>query len=426
MSENDILGAQLWAKVWAKMKQFSARQVDAIKEPGVHRVDDNLYVKADQKNGKIYKSYRLRYMVDGKRLDRSLGSAGKITLKQAREKAQQLMDNMAAGEGVPAEQLQKVKEEKKASARRASGSRMLFGDVANEYIERIKVPGWKNPYKSAQTWRNRLEKHAAKVMNNKPLADITKADVQQILLPIWLDKHETATRVRMYIEEIFEYAIDCDYVDVANPASPRIQRLLPKYTGTVQHVAALHYSQAPALFKQLQERNNESAKALQMVIMTAQRQIDVRNAQWADIDGEVWRAPIAKLSSKQTEYRLDVPLPAQLQEIITSKKTALLNYAEMPRYVFSSGVNKFISEAALRKELKLHGLEDSEGRPITMHGFRTTFKDWCRVNDAAEDEISEIQLSHVSRSSVRSAYARDKLLPKRAELMQRYADFLAA
>lgn len=408
------------------MQQLSARQVSAIKEPGRYRVSENLSVKAQSVNGKLYCKYLLRYRIDGKTVERSLGSTNKITLKQAREKSQQLMDNMVAGEGVPAEQLQKVKQEKKASAQRVSNARMLFADVADEYIKRIKVPGWKNPHKSAQTWRNRLNKHAGEVIGNKPLADITKSDVQQILLPIWLEKHETATRVRMYIEEIFEYAIDCDYVDSANPASPRIQRMLPKYTGTVQHVAALHHSQAPALYKQLQERNNDSARALQMVMMTAQRQIDVRNAQWADIDGEVWRSPIAKLSSKQTEYRLDVPLPAQLNEIITSKKTALLNYAKMPRYVFSSGADKFISEAALRKELKLHGLEDSEGRPITMHGFRTTFKDWCRVTDAADDEISEIQLSHVSRSAVRSAYARDKLLPKRAELMQRYADFLAA
>ncbi|BAQ89908.1 Integrase (XerC) [uncultured Mediterranean phage uvMED] len=408
------------------MKQFSARQVEAINKPGVHRVDDNLYVKADQKNGKVYKSYRLRYMIDGKRLDRSLGSTTKITLKQARDKAQELMASMVAGEGVPAEQLQKAKQEKKASSRRASNAAMTFADVADEFISRVKVPGWKSALKSSQTWKNRLSTHAYSVIGNKPLADITKADIQQILSPIWLEKHETAMRVRMYIEEVFEYAIDCDYVNVANPANPRIQRLLPKYTGTVQHQPALHYSQAPTLYQQLQKRNNESARALQMVMMTAQRQIDVRSARWSDFDGDVWHAPIAKLSSKQTEYRLEVPLPAQLRELITAKKTALFNYSDMPRYVFSNGTDKYISEAAMRKELSLHGFEDIDGRSITMHGFRTTFKDWCRVNQAADDEVSEIQLSHVSRSQVRSAYARDKLLPRRAELMQRYADFLAA
>jgi integrase len=408
------------------MKQFSARQVEAINKPGVHRVDDNLYVKADQKNGKVYKSYRLRYMIDGKRLDRSLGSTTKITLKQARDKAQELMASMVAGEGVPAEQLQKAKQEKKASSRRASNAAMTFADVADEFISRVKVPGWKSALKSSQTWKNRLATHAYGVIGNKPLADISKADIQQVLSPIWLEKHETAMRVRMYIEEVFEYAIDCDYVNVANPANPRIQRLLPKYTGTVQHQPALHYSQAPTLYQQLQKRNNESARALQMVMMTAQRQIDVRSARWSDFDGDVWHAPIAKLSSKQTEYRLEVPLPAQLRQLITAKKTALFNYSDMPLYVFSSGANKHISEAAMRKELSLHGFEDHEGRAITMHGFRTTFKDWCRVTNAEDDEVSEIQLSHASRSQVRSAYARDKLLPRRAKLMQHYADFLAA
>lgn len=408
------------------MQQLSARQVGAIRKPGRYRVSENLSVKAQKVGEKLYCKYLLRYQVDGKTVERSLGSTTKITLKQAREKAQELMASMVAGEGVPAEQLQKARQEKKASSRRATNAAMTFADVADEFISRVKVPGWKSPLKSSQTWKNRLVTHAYGVIGSKALADISKADIQQILSPIWLEKHETAMRVRMYIEEIFEYAIDCDYVDCANPASPRISRLLPKYTGTVQHQAALHHSQAPALYRQLQERNNESARALQMVMMTAQRQIDVRSARWSDFDGDVWHAPIAKLSSKQTEYRLEIPLPAQLQDIITAKKTALFNYSDMPRYVFSSGTNKHISEAAMRKELSLHGFEDHEGRAITMHGFRTTFKDWCRVTNAEDDEVSEIQLSHASRSQVRSAYARDKLLPRRAELMQRYADFLAA
>jgi integrase len=408
------------------MQQLSARQVGAIRKPGRYRVSENLSVKAQKVGEKLYCKYLLRYQVDGKTVERSLGSTSKITLKQAREKAQELMASMVAGEGVPAEQLQKAKQEKKASSRRATNAAMTFADVADEFISRVKVPGWKSPLKSSQTWKNRLSTHAYGVIGSKALADISKADIQQILSPIWLEKHETAMRVRMYIEEIFEYAIDCDYVNVANPANPRIQRLLPKYTGTVQHQAALHHAQAPVLYRQLQERNNESARALQMVMMTAQRQIDVRSARWSDFDGDVWHAPIAKLSSKQTEYRLEVPLPAQLQDIITAKKTALFNYSDMPLYVFSSGTNKHISEAAMRKELSLHGFEDHEGRAITMHGFRTTFKDWCRVTNAEDDEVSEIQLSHASRSQVRSAYARDKLLPRRAELMQRYADFLAA
>lgn len=408
------------------MQQLSARQVGAIRKPGRYRVSENLSVKAQKVGEKLYCKYLLRYQVDGKTVERSLGSTTKITLKQAREKAQELMASMVAGEGVPAEQLQKARQEKKASSRRATNAAMTFADVADEFISRVKVPGWKSPLKSSQTWKNRLVTHAYGAIGSKALADISKADIQQILSPIWLEKHETAMRVRMYIEEIFEYAIDCDYVNVANPANPRIQRLLPKYTGTVQHQAALHHAQAPVLYRQLQERNNESSRALQMVMMTAQRQIDVRSAQWSDFDGDVWHAPIAKLSSKQTEYRLEIPLPAQLQDIITAKKTALFNYSDMPRYVFSSGMNKHISEAAMRKELSLHGFEDHEGRAITMHGFRTTFKDWCRVTNAEDDEVSEIQLSHASRSQVRSAYARDKLLPRRAKLMQRYADFLAA
>jgi hypothetical protein len=172
------LSTTLGDKVGDKMKQMSARAIAAIKAPGRYRVDENLSVWAQEKNGRVYCSYLLRYQVGGKRIERSLGSTTKITLKQARDKAQELMASMVAGEGVPAEQLQKEQQAKKASARRVVRAKKTFSDVADEFINQIKVPGWKNPLKSSQTWKNRLSTHAYSVIGNKPLADITKADMQ--------------------------------------------------------------------------------------------------------------------------------------------------------------------------------------------------------------------------------------------------------
>jgi len=131
--------------------------------------------------------------------------------------------------------------------------------------------------RSTQTWTNRLENHAGHIIGNKPVSDITKDDIQNILLPLWLEKNETALRVRMYIFDILEYAADKDYTTNSNPASTRIYKLLPEFTGQVKHWPALHHDKAVAFFDELGARNNDSAKALQMIMLTAQREIDVRN-----------------------------------------------------------------------------------------------------------------------------------------------------
>jgi integrase len=414
------------------MQQLSARQIASIKKPGRYRVNDNLSVKAQKTNGKLYAKFVLRYQVQGEVVERSLGSTTKITLKEARSKAEALMTGMVNDQVTPAEQLQKEKKKAKASQKKAANAGVTFSELAAEYIEKIKAPAWKNPARSAQTWTHRLENHAGHIIGNKPVGDITKDDIQNILLPLWLDKNETAMRVRMYIFDILEYAADKDYTINSNPASTRIYKLLPEFTGQVKHWPALHHDLAPKLYAGLLARNNDSATALQMIMLTAQRQIDVRTARWdqIDLDGQVWHAPIAKLTRKKSVYTLDVPLQDQLCKLLADKKTGFNNYSVMPDFVFPSGGAKgHISDVAVRKELHRFRLLDDDGVLVSLHGMRTTFKDWHRVVEGVrefDDELSEIQLSHVSRSDVRSAYARDVLLPRRAKLMQTYANFLCA
>ena len=421
-----------WVQNGYKMQQISARQIASIKKPGRYRVNDNLSVKAQKTNGKLYAKFMLRYQVQGEVVEKSLGSTTKITLKEARSKAESLMTGMVADQVTPAEQLQKEKKKAKTSQKKAANAGVTFSELATDYIQKIKAPGWKNPARSTQTWTHRLENHAGHIIGNKPVGDITKDDIQNILLPLWLDKNETALRVRMYIFDILEYAADKDYTTNSNPASTRIYKLLPAFTGQVKHWPALHHDLAPALFDELGARNNDSATALQMIMLTAQRQIDVRTARWdqIDLDKQVWRAPIAKLTRKKSIYTLDVPLQDQLCKLLADKKTGFSNYSVMPDFVFPSGGAKgHISDVAVRKELHRFGLRDDDGVLVSLHGMRTTFKDWHRVVEGVrefDDELSEIQLSHVSRSDVRSAYARDVLLPRRAKLMQTYANFLCA
>lgn len=412
------------------MQQLSARAIAAIKAPGRYRVDENLSVLAQEKAGKIYTSFVLRYQTAGKRVQRSLGSTSKITLREARDKAEQLMKTLAVDQVVPAEQLVKEKRAVVDSARRADNANLTFREVAEEYIVRVKIPGWKNPHESAQDWRGRLDKYAYPTIGDKPVDEIRRSDVSDVLHPIWLEMHETACRVRLYMQSVFDYALEREYSDRANPATPSITKSLPEYTGKTKHLASLHREEAPAAYKALVERNEQSSIALQVIMLTAQRQIDVRKMKWdqIDFDNAVWHAQIAKKSRKQSTFEMDIPLPTQLLETLKRVSQAYDNYATKPTYVFtSSGGRGFISEAAMRKELgRLGYTERGTDDPITMHGMRTTFKEWSRAVRTDADEISELQLTHTEETDTRSAYARDTLLDRRAELMQQYADYLAA
>jgi len=397
----------------------------------MHRVSDNLYVKAEEKNGKIYKSFRLRYMVDGKRTDRSLGSTKKLTLADARAKADDLMEAMTTDQVVPAEQLVKEKRAVADSARRADNAKMTFREVAEEYIVRVKIPAWKNPYESAQDWRGRLERYAYPVLGDMPIDEIRRRDVVDALQPTWISLHDTSKRVRYYIQNVFDYALDREYTEIANPATARITKSLPEWTGNVKHQPSLHYDDAPSAYQALLENNNQSSIALQVIMLTAQRQIDVRKMRWdqIDFDNAVWHAHIAKKSRKLSTFEMDIPLPTQLLETLKRVLQAYDNYETKPTYVFESrGAKKgYISETALRKTLKSLGrVERGTGDPITMHGMRSTFKEWSRVLPTDVEEISELQLTHIEETDTRSAYARDKLLEPRAVLMQQYADYLAA
>lgn len=396
----------------------------------MYRLDTNLYLKVQVVKSATYKNYVLRYTADGKRTDRSLGSTKKLTLADARAKADDLMKAMTTDQVVPAEQLVKEKRAVTDSARRADNANLTFREVAEEYIVRVKIPGWKNPYESAQDWRGRLEKYAYPTIGDKPIDGIRRADVSDVLHPIWLQMNETACRVRLYMQSVFDYALEREYSDRANPASPSITKSLPEYTGKTKHLASLHREDAPAAYKALVERNAQSSIALQVIMLTAQRQIDVRRMKWEqiDFDNAVWHAQIAKKSRKQSTFEMDISLPTQLLETLKRVSQAYDNYATKPTYVFtSSGGRGFISEAAMRKELgRLGYTERGTDDPITMHGMRTTFKEWSRVARTDAEEISELQLTHTEETDTRSAYARDTLLDRRAELMQQYADYLSA
>jgi integrase len=424
----------VWAKVWAKMKQLTAKEVDAIKAPGFTRIDDNLYLKSELKKDVLYKSFRLRYQLNGKRIDKSLGSTNKISLKEARTKARELLDDLEKNQVTPAETLLAEKKAIKESQVRVEVESNIptFKQAMDEFFKKKKIHEWKNVEESKQDWNNRLRDYAFDVIGNVKITEITRQHVFEILEPIWLEKHETATRVRQYIDNIIEWYSIRYRLDIFNPATKSIVMGLPKYTGRVQHLASLHHKNVNTLWKNIEPINTESALATKFLILTQQRHSDVRGCKVTDIDfkAKKWKALINKNTHRNFQYYLDVPLSKNAMAIAEQAMVKYSNFGDKflkDKFLFSSNLNKRLSESSMRqKVLAPLKMTDEDGEKITLHGFRTTFQDWVRTQKIEKTEVGRVQLSHAPKNDNDAAYERDLLFDHRRELLEEYDEYVTA
>jgi integrase len=244
------------------------------------------------------------------------------------------------------------------------------------------------------------------------------ADVLTVLQPIWTVKPETASRVRQRIEAVLDYATAVEAREGANPARWRghLANLLPGpgKVRAVEHHAALDWRESPAFWATLQKREGPAARALAFAILTAARSGEVRGMRWSelDLDSAVWTVPAPRIKAGR-EHR--VPLvPAAL---------ALLGEpSEGDELVFSSAVKSdtLLSDMALAAVLKRMG----RGK-LTVHGFRSTFRDWAGETSGHPREVIEQALAHQLKNKSEAAYARGDLFQKRRRLMSDWADYLA-
>lgn len=345
------------------------------------------------------RSWMLRYQLNGRRRDMGLGPYPEITLARAREKALDARRHLV-------DQIDPL------SVRQVRA--LTFEAAAAELIESKRL-GWRNAKHAAQ-WTSTLTTYVFPALGKLPVGSIDTSHVLDVLQPIWSLKPETASRVRQRIEAVLDYAAAKGFRAGTNPARWRghLQNLLakPSSVRAVQHHAALDWRQLPLFMDELARHQGVSARALEFLILTAARSGEVRGMRWSDVDieGCVWTVPAERMKAAK-EHR--VPL--------TQRALVILGKRGPPdTLVFPSPTqgHRPLSDMTLSAVLRKMG-----NGGITVHGFRSTFRDWAGETTAFPREVIEAALAHRLKDKAEAAYARGDLFAKRRELMSAWSSY---
>lgn len=362
------------------------------------------------------RSWVYRFMLRGKSRDIGLGPAagtGKISLTEARDAADELRRKVKAGID-PLEERQKLAAEALAAAQAATIAKMTFKAVAEAYIDNNE-DGWRNS-KHRQQWRNTLATYVYPEIGELPVADVATPHVLKILEPIWKAKPETASRVRGRIETILDAAKARGYRNGENPARWRghIAQILPQRSRLTRgHHKALPYASVPAFFEELRKRDAVAALALEFTILTATRTSEVIGATWNEVDLEraIWTIPAVRMKAGR-EHR--VPLSPRTVQILESLKP--LGKSRL----FPVGKAGKLSGMAMTMLLRRMKVD------ATVHGFRSSFRDWAAEHTGYAHEVCEMALAHVIGNKAEAAYRRGDLFEKRRRLMNDWATYCSA
>lgn len=372
------------------------------------------------------KSWLLRTMIGGTRRSIGLGAYPEVSLSGARDKAREAKDMIQRGQD-PIE-ARKVARAALAAARRRN---LTFSEAADNWID-AKLQD--RPLKSQKAVKSTLIRYALPEIGALSLQEISTQHVVRILAPIWKEKHETAAKLRSYLENILSWATVAGYRDGDNPArwKGNLKELLPSYSavalGRSEHFPAIPVGRLPEWWAEVSRREGIAAIALRFAALCACRSGEVRGAEWqeVDLDAGVWTIPGECMKMKR-EHR--VPL----------SHSAVRLLRDMPRmgevsYVFPSPRGKVLSDMALSSVMRRMqndavtaghcGWVDSRsGRPAVPHGLRSSFRDWAAERGVDRD-LAELALAHQVGSAVERAYRRTDMFERRRALMNLWADFL--
>jgi integrase len=375
--------------------------VKNIKGEGDYADGNNLYLRVSSSGTK---SWTLVYSFRGKRRELGLGSFTVVSLADARRKAEEAA--RLRHEGV---------DPKLAWSRSATSTSMLtFGELALEHIEN-QSPIWRNEKHTSQ-WRNTLRTYAAPIWE-WPVDAITTQDVYDILRPIWSSKAETAKRVRGRIEAVLDAAKARGLRSGENPAAWRgnLAHLLPpRRKGSQKHHPAMPFADVADFMVRLREGKSLSARALEFTILTAARTGETVGARWTEIDLDkgIWTISAKRMKAGK-EHR--VALPTAAVELLRS----LPRHGEFifPGLKRGTHLSNMAMENVLRR-MKV--------KPFTVHGFRSSFRDWSAEETDFPRELAELALAHAVGSEVERAYRRGDGLERRRQLMEAWAAYVAA
>jgi len=365
-----------------------------MNEPGIYSDGDGLYLRVRSGGSK---QFVFIFKREKQRTEIGLGGHGQGTaptsLALAREKAQAIRDRLARGEELH--------------------SRKTFGEIMEDVLK-VKEASFRNAKHSAQ-WRMTLDTYAAP-LHKKPIADITRDDVVETLKPIWTAIPETADRTRMRIAAVIDHAKARGLYVGNNPADWRggLKELLPARSKLTRgHHAAVGYKELPAVLARVRASEAVSARAVEFLALTAGRSGEVRGATWGefDLDNALWVIPADRMKAGR-EHR--VPLPPRAVDILRKQREMTTS-----DIVFEGGrAGVPISNTAMTKIMRASG-----GGEATLHGMRSSFRDWAGDESHYPREIIESALAHAIEDKTEAAYRRSDALQKRRSLMEDWAKY---
>lgn len=387
-------------------KRLTAIAVSKISEPGRYGDGGGLVLQVSKWHTK---AWLFRYERDGRERQMGLGSLATLTLAEARERARDCR-KLLLEEVDPIE----TRRARRLQARLAQARGLTFKRCAELYIAAHLV-GWKNK-KHADQWPASLATYAYPTVGDLSVATIDTALVTKCLEPIWTQKPETAGRVRGRIESVLDWAKARGYRDGENPARWRghLDKLLPARSKVrrVKHLAALPYTELPALMAELRARQDISARALEFTILTVARTGEAIGARWPEFDfsKRLWHVPLERMKAARPH---DVPLSERALAILK-----LLPLEKESNFVFiGARAGHPLSNMAMLEALR--GLRPG----LTVHGFRSTFRDWAAERTNYPNHVVEMALAHAIGDKVEAAYRRGDLIEKRRCLMNDWARY---
>ncbi|MEW4400750.1 integrase arm-type DNA-binding domain-containing protein [Agrobacterium tumefaciens] len=375
--------------------KLSETKIKTLTKPGIYGDGDGLFLRVRAGGSR---QWVFIYKRAGKRVEIGLGGYGQgtapVPLALAREKADEVRARLARGEDL--------------------STRKTFADVMEDVIA-VKEASFKNEKHKAQ-WRMTLDEYA-KPLHKKAVGDITRDDVVEALKPIWTTIPETADRTRMRIAAVMDHARARGLFAGDNPASWRggLKELLPARSKLTRgHHAAAAYKDMPAIMAKLRASEAVSARAVEFTALTASRSGEVRGAVWPEIDfaQAVWIVPAERMKAGR-EHR--VPLTGRMLAILEARKQVATG-----DLVFEGGKEgTAISDTAMVKSLRAA----SEDKSITLHGLRSSFRDWAGDTTGHPREVAEAALAHAVGDVVEQAYRRSDALAKRRAMMEDWTEY---
>jgi integrase len=398
--------------------RLTALGVQHKSEIGLHPDGDGLYLQITQSKreaGAVTRSWFYRYALHGRERRMGLGAYPAVSLADAREKASAARQVCSSGKD-PIE----AREEQRAAAKLAAARAITFDECAKQYIASHRT-GWSNA-KHRQQWSNTLETYASPVLGSKSVQAINTALVHKVLEPIWRTKPETASRVRGRIEAILDWAKVQGYREGDNPALWRgnLKHLLPSQQKNQKsnHHPALPYRDVAEFMPLLRAQPGTAGRALEFTILTAARTSETLGARWAEFDllDKVWVVPPERMKAGE-KHR--VPLSLRALAILREMQSLRFGDNSGGGYVFpGSKPGRPLSNMAMGMLLRRMGHNN-----ITVHGFRSTFRDWAAEKTNHPNHVVEMALAHAIGGKVEGAYRRGELLQKRRALMNDWERF---